>query len=62
MRRNGMALMQALGRQVEAGLLHGLGKQAGELLLDLAQVDAVLRALGSGQAGRDVGKIQPHDL
>jgi hypothetical protein len=54
--------VQQFGRAVETVLRVGLAEEIGELLRHLAEFDAVLRALGAGQAGRDLAQIEPDHL
>src|SRR5690606_21028871 len=61
-RGDGVAARQVRDRLVEAVLGRRLAEQRSELLLDVAQVDAVLRALRAGQAGRDGAQVELHDL
>ncbi len=57
-----VARVQQLRRPVEAALRGRPGEQRGELLLHLAQLDAILRPLRAGQAGSDVAQVQAHHL
>ena len=54
--------MQHLGRLVEAVLGRRLAEQGGELARDLADLDTVLRPLGTRQARRDVAEVESHHL
>ena len=55
---NQVACQQQLRGLVKAVARWWLAEQAGELRGHLAQFDAVLRALGAGQAGSDVPQVQ----
>ncbi len=57
-----VALQHALGRLVEAVFGIGLAEQRHKLRGHLAQLDAVLRALGAGQAGGDLPQVELHHL
>ena len=50
--------VQQFGRAVEAVLRIGFAEQLGKLARDLAELDAVLRALRASQAGRDQAEVE----
>ncbi len=56
------ARVQQIGWAVEAVVGIGLAEQVGKLARHLAQLDAVLRALGASQAGGDLPQVELHDL
>ena len=53
---------QHIGRLVEPVVGDRLAEQTGELRRHVAQLDAVLRALGASQAGRHIAQVQRHHL
>src|SRR4029077_20694265 len=55
------ALREISGLLREAVFRRWLGEEASECGLDLADLDAVLRALGAGNGGRDAGEIELDD-
>ena len=59
--RNVDAQRQPLGRLVEAVVGRRRAEQLGEAPAHVADLDAVLRPLRPGQAGRDGAQVQPHD-
>src|SRR5207249_11894809 len=52
------AFLEVLGLLREAVLGGGFREELGELRLHLADLDAVLRALGAGERGRHAGEVE----